>query len=99
MKKYELVAAVAKETGFTQADVNKTIDAICSVIVTTCVENGEDVNLPSLGKFKQKVNPARKGINPLTKKPMDVPESRTLKFSPTSGIKKIMQPTRKKNKK
>lgn len=92
MKKYELVAAVAKETGLTQVDVNKMIDAMQSIIVTTCVDNGDEVNLPALGKFKQKVNPARKGINPLTKKPMDVPESHTIKFTPTSSIKKAVQP-------
>ena len=92
MKKYELVAAVAKETGLTQVDVNKMIDAMQSIIVTACVDNGDEVNLPALGKFKQKVNPARKGINPLTKKPMDVPESHTIKFTPTSSIKKAVQP-------
>lgn len=92
MKKYELVAAVAKETGMTQTDVNKVIDAMQPIIVKACVENGDEVNLPLLGKFKRKVNPARKGINPLTKKPMDVKESHTLKFTPTTTIKKVVEP-------
>lgn len=100
MKKYELVAAVAKETGLTQTDVNKVIDAMQPIIVRTCVDEGGEVNLPSLGKFKQKVNPARKGINPLTKKPMDVPESHTIKFTPTTSVKKVMKPaSTKKGKK
>lgn len=92
MKKYELVAAVAKETGMTQTEVNKVIDAMQPIIVKTCVEEGGEVNLPLLGKFKQKVNPARKGINPLTKKPLDVPESHTIKFTPTTSVKKVIQP-------
>jgi DNA-binding protein HU-beta len=92
MKKYELVAAVAKKTGLTQTDVNKVVDVMSEVIVETCVENGDDVNLPTLGKFKQKVNPARKGINPLTKQPLDVKESHSLKFTPTSTIKKVIEP-------
>lgn len=92
MKKYELVAAVAKETGMTQTDVNKVIDAMQPIIVKACVEDGDEVNLPLLGKFKQKINPARKGINPLTKKPLDVKESHTLKFTPTSSIKKVIEP-------
>lgn len=92
MKKYELVAAVAKETGMTQTDVNKVVDAICATVVKACVDDRDEVNLPTLGKFKQKVNPARNGINPLTKKPMNVPESHTLKFTPTSTIKKVVQP-------
>lgn len=92
MKKYELVAAVAKKTGLTQIDVNKVVDVMSEVIVEACVENGDDVNLPTLGKFKQKVNPARKGINPLTKQPLDVKESHSLKFTPTSTIKKVIEP-------
>lgn len=90
MKKSELVAEVAKKSGLTQTDVNKVVDAMSAVIVEACVEKGDEVNLPLLGKFKQKVNPARKGINPLTKKPLDVPESHTLKFTPTSAIKKVL---------
>lgn len=92
MKKYELVAAVAKKTGLTQTDVNKVIDVMSEVIVEACVENGDEVNLPTLGKFRQKVNPARKGINPLTKQPLDVKESHSLKFTPTSTIKKVIEP-------
>lgn len=102
MKKYELVAVVANKVGMTQTDVNKVIDAMCETVVEACVENGDEVNLPTLGKFKQKVNPARTGINPLTKKPLDVKESHTLKFTPTSTIKKVIEPVvagKKKSKK
>lgn len=92
MKKYELVRAVSAASGQTQDVVNQVIDAMCPIIVKTCVEDGDEVNLPLLGKFKQKVNAARKGINPLTKKPLDVPESHTLAFKPTSTIKVVVQP-------
>lgn len=92
MKKFELVAAVAKETGLTQDSVNKVIDSMSNIIVKECVENGGDVNLPTLGKFKQKINPAREGINPLNKKPISIKESRTIKFTPTSSIKVTIEP-------
>lgn len=87
MKKYELVAAVAKETGMTQDSVNKVVDSMSAVIVRECVTNGGEVNLPALGKFRQKVNPAREGINPLNKKPLSIKETRTIRFTPTSSIK------------
>ena len=90
MKKFELVAAVANETGLSQKDVTKVIDSMCPIIVEACVVKGDEVNLPALGKFKQKINKARKGINPLTKKPLDVPESHNLKFSPSSSVKVIL---------
>ena len=99
MKKYELVAKVATKTGLSQENVNKVVDAMQEVIVEAVVDGGDEVNLPQLGKFKQKVNPARKGINPLTKKPMDVPESHTVMFKPTSTIKKVVENKPKKAKK
>ena len=87
MKKFELVREVAKQSGHSQEVVNAIIDRTCEVIAKTVVTDGEEVNLPALGKFKQKVNPARKGINPLNKKPIDIPETHTLAFKPTSSLK------------
>ena len=92
MKKFELVAAVAKETDLTQDSVNKVIDSMSNIIVKECIDNGGEVNLPALGKFKQKINPAREGINPLNKKPISIKESRTIKFTPTSSIKVTIEP-------
>lgn len=91
MKKHELVAAVAEKTGMTQKDVNNVIDAMCPIIVQACVIEGDEVNLPNLGKFKRKINPARIGINPLNKQPLNSPESHTLKFTPTSTIKMVLE--------
>lgn len=90
MKKYELVAAVSKKTGLTQNQVNEVINATCETIVETCVENGDEVNLPAFGKFRQKSNPAREGINPLTKEKIKIKETHTIKFSPTASIKKTI---------
>ena len=90
MKKYELVAAVSKKTGLTQNQVNEVINATCETIVETCVENGEEVNLPSFGKFRQKSNPDIEGINRLTKEKIKIKETHTIKFSPTASIKKTI---------
>lgn len=90
MKKHELVAAVAKKTGLTQNQVDEVINATCETIVETCVENGEEVNLASFGKFRQKNNPAREGINPLTREKIKIKETHTLKFAPAATIKKTM---------
>ena len=90
MKKYELVAAVSKKTGLTQNQVSEVINATCETIVETCVENGEEVNLPAFGKFRQKSNPEREGINPLTKEKIKIKETHTIKFSPTASIKKTI---------
>ena len=96
MKKNELVSVVAEKTGLTQKDVTSVIDEMSKTIVKTCVDDGEEVNLPAIGKFKPKINHARKGINPLTKKAIDIPESHTIKFTPIPSVKKIIDKKKKK---
>lgn len=91
MRKSEFVAKVAKVAGMAQKDVEKVIDALTPVIVESVVEGGEEISLP-FGKFKQKVNAAKTGTNPLTKKPMNVPESHTLAFKASKTVKKVMEP-------
>lgn len=91
MKKFELVREVAKQSGHSQEVVNSVIDTMCAVVAETVVTNGEEVNLPALGKFKQKVNAARKGINPLNKQPISIPETHTLAFKPTSSLKVTLE--------
>lgn len=91
MRKSEFVAKVAKVAGMVQKDVEKVIDALTPVIVESVVEGGEEISL-SFGKFKQKVNAAKTGTNPLTKKPMNVPESHTLAFKASKTVKKVIEP-------
>lgn len=92
MKKFELVQAIAKETGYTQEVVNNVIDAMQPIVVEACVERGEEVNLPELGKFKRQIFKARKGRNPLTGEALDIPESHTVSFKASIKNKKIIQP-------
>ena len=99
MRKSEFVEKVAEVAGMTQRDTEKVIDALTPVIVKSVVEGGEEISLP-FGKFKQKVNAAKTGTNPLTKKPMNVPESHTLAFKASKTVKKVMEskPARKSKK-
>lgn len=92
MKKFELVQAIAKETGYTQEVVNKVVDAMQPIIVEACVERGEEVNLPELGKFKRQIFKARRGRNPLTGESIDIPESHTVSFKACYKNKKVIQP-------
>lgn len=91
MKKDELLKEVASRSGLAQNQVNKVLNALQEVIVEECRDNAGEVSLPQLGRFKQKINPAKSGTNPLTKQPMNVPESHTIKFMPIPSIKKPME--------
>lgn len=96
MKKSELIDAVAEKASVSKKEVENVLDAFQEVVLKTCVNDGEEVNLPMIGKFKQKVNPARKGINPLNKKSIDIPESHTLTFKAIKSVKKIIGSDKKK---
>ena len=92
MKKDDFIAAVAKESGMKQKEVETVIDAMVPIIVKTCVEGGDDINIPGLGHFKQKVNKAREGFNPIKKEKIQVPETHTLSFKPVKSIKQVIEP-------
>ena len=99
MKKDEFIAAVAKECNMKQKEVESVIDAMVPVIVETCVEKGDDINIPGLGHFKQKVNQAREGFNPIKKEKIQVPETHTLAFKAVKSVKRVIEPKAKKAKK
>jgi len=90
MKKYDFVVAIAAKTGLSKGDVEKMVDAMPEIITSEVRDGGDSVNLPGLGIFKQKTNPARTGRNPLTGAALEIPESKTIKFQPTSTMKKLV---------
>ena len=44
-------------------------------------------NIPGIGKLVVKIRPAKKGTNPLTGAPMDVPERKSVALKVSSTIK------------
>ena len=89
MKKWDFVKLVAEKTGLSQHDVNKVIDEAGRIIVEQCRDKGEEISIPTIGSFKQKVNPARKGRNPLTGATIDIKGSRTIVFRPMPSVKSV----------
>lgn len=96
MKKWDFVKLVAEKTGLSQQDVNKVIDEVGRIIVEQCRDKGEEISIPTIGSFKQKVNPARKGRNPLTGETIDIKGSRTIAFRPMPSVKAVDGPKKAK---
>jgi len=99
MKKWDFIKLVANKVGLSQQQVNEVIDEMGNVIVEQCRDNGETISLPTLGTFKQKVNAARKGRNPLTGETIDVKGSKTIIFRPMPSVKVVDEPEKKTAKK
>ena len=86
MKKQELVDALAKESGLSKADVEKSLIALVHVI-TKHVSKGEEVSVVGLGKFERVHRKARNGINPTTKESIKIPAKKAPRFKAAKAFK------------
>lgn len=86
MNRSELVAAVAAESGLSQADVNRAVDALFSV-VSGAVASGTKVSIPGWISFEQTHRKARQGRNPQTGETIQIAASNGVKVSAGSKLK------------
>lgn len=85
MNKAELVAAVAAKTGLTKVAATEAINATIESIAES-LKKGENVQLIGFGTFAAVKKAARKGINPLTKKVIEIPAKTVAKFKAGKGL-------------
>ncbi len=71
MNKGELIKAMAEKAGFTNKDAAAAYDAFVAT-VTEALKAGEKVQLVGFGTFEVKDVPAKTGINPQTKAPVEI---------------------------
>ena len=86
MTKTELIKEVADRTGHTLTDVDKIINTTLDTITDALVEK-DSVVLTGFGTFETRERAARKGINPQTKEPLDIPASTAAAFRAGKGLK------------
>lgn len=86
MNKSELVAAVAKHTGESQAAVGRVIDAMFETIAGS-VKKGEKVTIPGYLTVAKGHRAARSGRNPQTGATIQIAAANTVKVSAGSKLK------------
>ncbi len=79
MNKTELVSAVAKQAGLTNAQSKAAVDAVLDTIAGA-LKNEDKVALLGFGTFSVNERPAREGINPATKQKIQIPAKKVVKF-------------------
>jgi DNA-binding protein HU-beta len=89
MSKKDLIDAVAKEAELTKEKAGVAVDAVLEHI-RTAMRNGGEVRIPDFGTFKVAKRKAREGRNPATGATINIPASRVPKFSPSKGLKEIL---------
>jgi len=90
MRKPELAAAIAEETGLTKDKSTEVITVITDQIAKALGE-GDSVSLIGFGTFNVRARAERKGKNPQTGAEMVIPASNTAGFKPGKALKDLVQ--------
>ncbi len=85
MNKTERTAKIAESAGLSKVDAKKALDATLAAIAKA-VKAGDKVTLIGFGTFAVSKRPARKGINPQTKKTISIPAKKVVKFKAGAGL-------------
>lgn len=85
MNKAELVSAMAAESGLSKADSQKALNAFIAS-VGKAMKAGDKVALVGFGTFSVAERSARMGINPSTKKPIEIAAKKVVKFKPGAEL-------------
>jgi len=86
MNKTELITAMAEKSGLTKKDSENALTAFVES-VEDALKSGDKVQLVGFGTFEVKARAARKGINPQTKKPVEIAASKAPVFKAGKGLK------------
>lgn len=86
MTKAELVAAAATKAELSKKDTEKALAAIISTVSETLAK-GESIQLVGFGTFEVRERAARTGINPRTKKKIQIKATKVPAFKAGRGLK------------
>ncbi len=89
MTKSELIAALAKETHFTQQDAELAVNTIFDSMAERLAEGGR-VEIRGFGSFETRLRAERLGRNPKTGEKVQVEEKRVPAFKAGKGLKEMV---------
>ncbi len=90
MTKAEFVQKVAKDSGLSQADAGRAVQAVLDTISET-LKGGGDVQFAGFGKFSTTRRAARTGVNPRDPgKKIPIPARTVPKFTPGAVLKQAV---------
>ena len=85
MKKGEFIESVVDRTGESAKQATAFYDAFWGSIEEQ-LQKGKEVCLTGIGTFKIKKRAARKGVNPATKKRINIPAKNVITFKPSKAF-------------
>lgn len=90
MNKTEFINAVAKKSGLSKVDAKKAVEAFVETVSSELKEGGK-VALLGFGSFSVAEKSARKGVNPKTKQPIEIPARKSVKFKAGAELTEIIK--------
>ncbi len=89
MTKAELVEDVARAAELTKKDAERLVEIVFESIIET-LNHGEKIELRGFGSFRVRERGARRGRNPKTGAPVDIPAKRVPYFKPGKELKELI---------
>ena len=89
MNKTEFINAVAEKSGLSKVDAKKAVEAVETV--SSELKEGGKVALLGFGSFSVAEKSARKGVNPKTKQPIEIPARKSVKFKAGAELTEIIK--------
>ena len=90
MNKTEFINAVAEKSGLSKVDAKKAEEAFVETVSSELKEGGK-VALLGFGSFSVAEKSARKGVNPKTKQPIEIPARKSVKFKAGAELTEIIK--------
>lgn len=90
MNKTELISAVADKASISKKDAEKVVTSVIDCI-SDALKTGDKVQLVGFGTFEVKERAARKGLNPLTKQPINIAASKAPVFKAGKALKDMIK--------
>ena len=81
-----MIEVVSREADLSKATATRAVDSVLKTIVKT-VSKKQTVQLIGFGTFRAMKRNARKGRNPSTGEPLNIPSSTAPKFTPGGAFK------------
>lgn len=86
LTKAQIIEHIATEQNITKSQAERFYNCFTQLVTDTLIV-GEEVKLNGVGTLKVAERAARTVRNPATGKPLDIPATRTVKFSVTKDLK------------
>ena len=96
MTKAELVEDVARAVELSKKDAERLVEIVFESVIDS-LNQGEKIELRGFGSFRVRERGARRGRNPKTGNPVDIPAKRVPYFKPGKELKELINEDRTPN--